>query len=511
LRNLGCEVIVSQSGNQAIALVQLSGLCFDVAFLSGYISDTTLQVVVDTINSTSSAQTYVCITTNTMTSKAIIEQEFGGGALQVRVTPIHKHSLCRLLQHGVWEPKETMKNLGSCFQVTPSAALSMPKRATKQLHVLVIEESNPQLLCLLHILGQFESTEVSVASSTVDALHQLKVADVDVVLVDLSLQDMDAFEMFDWIKEGNGPSVPLVIGTTKTGVNPGLLLRCARAGFAGFLCTSNLQCVPAFVEALLRVRTKETASDPTLLITNAEDEVVYQGDVEANPSGGAQDSIGNELWNAEFVWTVDLDTLSAPPTQKEMTFINADPEAMPPKVETVKKSRRVPKKPRTHMVKHTDGYSWRKYGQKMVKRTNCQRSYYRCSAEGCEVKKTVERKLVAEDLNADVLCTTQGEHNHPPICKPDITPKNPGVIIVAVRRQKSGGSTVERDEAEAEGDLAEDAATADAEEDRECAIDVMEDEVEVDTDTDEDVGTQQQKHELRMASIDTLDFMMDPP
>merc|ERR1711871_1382014 len=64
LRNLGCEVIVSQSGNQAIALVQLSGLCFDVAFLSSCISDTTLQVVVDTIDSTSNGQTYICITTN---------------------------------------------------------------------------------------------------------------------------------------------------------------------------------------------------------------------------------------------------------------------------------------------------------------------------------------------------------------------------------------------------------------------------------------------------------------
>merc|ERR1712010_304586 len=56
--------------------------------------------------------------------------------------------------------------------------------------------------------------------------------------------------------------------------------------------------------------------------------------------------------------------------------------------------RRAPKKPRTHVVKHTDGFGWLKYGQKIVKRSNCHRSYYRCSEAGCSAKKTVEQELV---------------------------------------------------------------------------------------------------------------------
>ncbi|KAJ8527126.1 hypothetical protein K7X08_029603 [Anisodus acutangulus] len=38
-----------------------------------------------------------------------------------------------------------------------------------------------------------------------------------------------------------------------------------------------------------------------------------------------------------------------------------------------------------------DGYKWRKYGKKMVKNSPNPRNYYRCSVEGCPVKKRVER------------------------------------------------------------------------------------------------------------------------
>jgi hypothetical protein len=41
-----------------------------------------------------------------------------------------------------------------------------------------------------------------------------------------------------------------------------------------------------------------------------------------------------------------------------------------------------------------DGYNWRKYGQKVVKGSDCPRSYYKCTHANCPVKKKVEH---AED------------------------------------------------------------------------------------------------------------------
>ncbi|CAL4962967.1 unnamed protein product [Urochloa decumbens] len=57
-----------------------------------------------------------------------------------------------------------------------------------------------------------------------------------------------------------------------------------------------------------------------------------------------------------------------------------------------------------------DGYRWRKYGKKLVKNSPNPRNYYRCSAEGCAVKKRVER---ARDDASFVITTYDGVHNHP--------------------------------------------------------------------------------------------------
>uniref|UniRef100_A0A452Y5F1 WRKY domain-containing protein n=3 Tax=Aegilops tauschii TaxID=37682 RepID=A0A452Y5F1_AEGTS len=56
-----------------------------------------------------------------------------------------------------------------------------------------------------------------------------------------------------------------------------------------------------------------------------------------------------------------------------------------------------------------DGFKWRKYGKKAVKNSPNPRNYYRCSAEGCGIKKRVERD---RDDPRYVVTTYNGVHNH---------------------------------------------------------------------------------------------------
>ncbi|KAF9612681.1 hypothetical protein IFM89_003156 [Coptis chinensis] len=57
----------------------------------------------------------------------------------------------------------------------------------------------------------------------------------------------------------------------------------------------------------------------------------------------------------------------------------------------------------------TDGYNWRKYGQKQVKSKDSSRSYYRCTHINCTVKKKVQ----CCDHSGSVLeIVYKGRHNH---------------------------------------------------------------------------------------------------
>lgn len=57
----------------------------------------------------------------------------------------------------------------------------------------------------------------------------------------------------------------------------------------------------------------------------------------------------------------------------------------------------------------TDGYNWRKYGQKHVKGCEFPRSYYKCTHPNCEVKKLLER--THDGRVTEVIY--KGTHAHP--------------------------------------------------------------------------------------------------
>ncbi|KAJ6829126.1 putative WRKY transcription factor 4 isoform X1 [Iris pallida] len=70
------------------------------------------------------------------------------------------------------------------------------------------------------------------------------------------------------------------------------------------------------------------------------------------------------------------------------------------------------KSPSTQVMKtcSTDGYNWRKYGQKQVKSTVRSRSYYKCTNASCLAKKKVER--CPDGRETEIIY--RGNHNHDP-------------------------------------------------------------------------------------------------
>ncbi|KAL1193019.1 putative WRKY transcription factor 10 [Cardamine amara subsp. amara] len=64
-----------------------------------------------------------------------------------------------------------------------------------------------------------------------------------------------------------------------------------------------------------------------------------------------------------------------------------------------------------------DGFRWRKYGNKVIKGNPNPRSYYKCSSDGCNVRKHIERGAEDDRL---VITSYDGIHNHP---TPPVRPK----------------------------------------------------------------------------------------
>ncbi|KAL8063155.1 hypothetical protein ABFX02_01G009800 [Erythranthe guttata] len=124
-----------------------------------------------------------------------------------------------------------------------------------------------------------------------------------------------------------------------------------------------------------------------------------------NPAGNYNDNPNHDLeycYTTNEVGLIDSTRVSSSSSSPEAMTINNR--------ETKKETRdKVAFRTKSEVEILDDGFKWRKYGKKMVKNSPNPRNYYKCSVEGCVVKKRVERDK--EDQRY-VLTTYEGIHNH---------------------------------------------------------------------------------------------------
>ncbi|OAE20951.1 hypothetical protein AXG93_3846s1090 [Marchantia polymorpha subsp. ruderalis] len=107
--------------------------------------------------------------------------------------------------------------------------------------------------------------------------------------------------------------------------------------------------------------------------------------------------------------TEDGDDEDGPDHKRRKKDKRAVKEQLPPSAPRTIREPRVVVQTTSDVDILDDGYRWRKYGQKVVKGNPHPRSYYKCTNQGCPVRKHVER--ASNDPKA-VITTYEGKHNH---------------------------------------------------------------------------------------------------